>query len=301
VTPRCWALVAVAAGACSSGPAAPSREARRELATFLRTMDHELDLFWDRYAGHLALRPDLPSTAVSETHIEVSETHIEVAIAPSELRVDGVPIGAAALGERLAAARAQIEADLARRYTPDRELAGLRERIWIVVDPAAAWRTVTEVVTTAAAAGFVEPLFVVARPPATPPPPRSAIDDGFDAARARGGQAAMAYLSAARDRLLAACPDLQAALAVDTGASDVAGGALERFAAAIETTSCRFDLAQVRSFVWCTAGNPYPHAVVAMRVTRDGAPLAMPGATAWRDAAAKIVPATEPVRFVATP
>jgi hypothetical protein len=272
-------LPLIASLACSSGGApGPSKQARQELAAFVRAMDHEPDLFWDRYVGHLAPRADLGPSPL------VMQQYPVVAITRAGITLDGEAVSTVLMRALLAVGHA--------------ENPGRAARVWFAVAPDVEWRWVAAAVSRASDARCTEVLFLFDRPPATPPPPWSAIEGQFNAIRARGAGELASFLADTRRRLLAECPELDAAFVADPGAGDVAGALLERLAAAIETSTCAFDLPAVRSLIWLTAGNPFPHGVVAVPLGAEST-LALPADLPWRDASAKIVPGMAAARFVA--
>jgi hypothetical protein len=176
------AVVAALVVACG-GSSNPTQQERQELADFVRAMDHEPDIFWDRFVGRLARRADLRASPL------VIENHGVITIGAT-LTLDGEPVDLAALRTKLAERQRRLASDLAEGSPASGfDGAAAQQRIWLVVAPDAPWKSVTEGVSAAAATGHVQPLFLFDRAPATPPPPRTAIDDRFSAARKRGDAA----------------------------------------------------------------------------------------------------------------
>jgi hypothetical protein len=87
------------------------------------------------------------------------------------------------------------------------------------------------------------------------------------------------------------CPALAKvfdSIARDEG-GDKAGEMIEGTGPALLDCNCSVDVPNVRSLLYRSLANTHPTTELVVRVMHDAPPLALPAATPWRDAAAKLV------------
>ena len=276
--------LACALAACGKSKTACKAEVD-DLMTFLRAMDHKGSLFQIGDDLHLLARPDLPDRdAYLGPALEVR---------PSELRFESRSIARAALADALAAKAAQVRDELAHRHVP-RSLIGKIDPavVYLLIDEAAPWRSVVDVMQLAADAGFEHPALVFFGKPQLAAPPRTWVEDEF-AKRADPSQSATEIAGITR-KIASSCKPLMRVYGTVGGGEgstyDLAAEIIEGTGPALVDCNCDVDMAALRSVMYLVMATPHPTKLIPIVLAHDGTPIELPAATPWRDAAAKLSP-----------
>lgn len=281
--PRPW-LVLLMLTACSGSSGKPAAQCRREaeaLVTSLRAVDSGPASLWVPPDVELVARPelskDLPANAPT------------LVLGVGALRLQGLPVEAYELRERLLALRAQA-LDAAARH-PER--AGpTPDTVVLVIDRRARWSRIVDVWQIARAAGLRAPVLVFGAPVTVTPPPRAPIDDALDAIlRSDSGQRAT-ELAALVKREVEPCPALVrlfGAIASDTSTSK-SKTLLDGMAPALIECRCRVNLANLHSVFWHILADTHPVTTLALAPTAPTTVIALPATATWADAAARFTP-----------
>jgi hypothetical protein len=269
-------VVVAAIAGCGGGggnDAATCKREAAELATLLRTMDHEVQVFV-MDGVHLVTRTDVPS-------VGGSFAPTVVVTATGEIQAMGEALAGPALAERL---------ELEHRRIADRGLGGELDpsRVNLVVDAAAPWSAVERAVGAAYGAGFVRPAFIFERPPTrVTPPPRSPIDDQLDALEASDDTSNKATrLAKMLEPVIRGCAPIERAFGRVAGVSgkSIADALIDAIEPSLVACNCRVDLPALRSILYRLFH--VSRVTTALEVTLDpsGRALAPAPAAAWRDA-----------------
>jgi hypothetical protein len=252
-----------------------------ELGRFLAAADQGPGVTDPR---RLAARPALPPLPAARENLRVAQVRPDGLVTERQ-KVEWTE-GPGALEDALGEVR--------KLATPDPALT-------LAIDEATPWAEVAPVLTAAAAVGFdhVRLLFAGARPP---PPPRSAVEDELDRIdkgepSERATQAAKVMAGVVKD-----CPALQRVFGV---VSSRGGDKAQRLIAAIPPAliecGCAIDLPSLRSMMWRVVGSEPALTEATVALGQGGEALALPAATPWREACARLLAAKGPVRPTIAP
>jgi len=258
--------VIVAALGCGKG----SQECQVEVADFvdyLNTMKDEPDV--------LATGAKLPLRANAK---EAMKTVLVVEVLPTGARLDGIPVDATSLPNKLMD-RIQQLATASSAFRAD--------QVWFAIDEATPWNTVADLVDATAEKGFGKIGFVFAVANKVKPPPHTSVDD--ELARAVGQERPAALAKVLRE-VTAPCKQMQDVF--QNLATYQTGNKVEIFASGIGKAlldcKCNVNIPKLRSAAYYIFGAT-PMRGVTINVYRDApTPLALPAATPWREASKQV-------------
>jgi hypothetical protein len=295
-------ILLAAVGACSggsehtdrpptaAGSAAPKdcRTRAGELGTYLATMDHDPDVV----PATLVQRDDLPKVAVASAPTLVVDG--------GDISFQGQLLDGPALDQRLVAIAKRIQDDIdAGKFAPGD--APRPHFVHLAFTPTARWDAIVAAAEACAATGC-EADVLFWRPTSFVMPPRTPTDDELDrimAAHAHDGQRQLADVTS---KIIAQCPALIRAFGeIGSQTGDKAAYMIGAVAPALIECDCAADLDALRTVVVRVLVNPHPTTAVALRFDRTATKIALPAATTWADAAAKITATTGAAWFAVTP
>jgi hypothetical protein len=203
------------------------------------------------------------------------------------------------LEERLTATRRKIEDDLARGRSAGDPPSDPRQ-LHLLVDEAAPWARVVAAVEVAHRAGFTIPSFPFTPPPGpSTRPPRTAFDDRMDALERDLAVGKIPQAPAPSESLLERCPAATRLFGqlgmMETG--DKAAALVRGIGPALVDCSCKTDLPGLRSMLWHLLNNSHPVRGLAVEISPDAPPIALPASTPWREASKRLTPATRRAWF----
>jgi hypothetical protein len=272
-----WVLALVAA--CGKSKAACKTEVD-DLMTFLRKMDHAPGLQIPDDV-HLVERPELAAPDGVNAPV--------LYVRPSGLEFQGHKLAVDEVSQLLAEQAAKIQqaiADgkVARRFVWD-------HRVYYVIDRDVPWSTVTKIAVAAEHAGYTKWVAMFSKPSPVAAPPRSSVSDQLDklvAAEDDGNKATT--LAKLMTDVVKSCKPLQkafSAVSSDEG-GDKAAQLIEATGPAVTECNCDVDIPALRSIFFTVAGNLHPLTMLVITLDKTATPIALPPATLWRDAAAKL-------------
>jgi hypothetical protein len=244
-----------------------------DLDRFLHAMDTSGQR-WNLDGVILAPRPELPDHDVDPA--------VGIIIGRQGIRVRGQTVDRGELKDKLDQALERFDAA---------SQGGAHSRAAILmVDEAATWGDVVFVAETAASVG-IGPLTLLFARPSPSRPPRASADDELDAVQRREPNTATAFAQVAR-QIASPCPSLVRAFGVAANADtlDKVNNLIDAVGPALVECSCRVDIASLRSLLWRLLANPTPVGLLEITLSRRGAKIAIPTATAWRDASKRLTP-----------
>lgn len=272
-----WLILAVLTSGCGKS----AKECRTEaeaLGKLLAEADTEPSLLQVPANVVLPSRTDLPrrelsyAPAVNLTATAITYQGQQLA-GPEDLR------------ERLAAARANVEDDIARgRFHGERPHP---ELVYFLIDEATPWLRVVDTVKVAGEAGMRAPAFVFATPITSKPPPRAPIDDKLDAIIASEDASNKAIeLARIMSTEVEDCPALMKAFGAVASeeSKSKAQVLIEAIPPALIDCGCNVHMANFRSAMWRVLANPNPTRVVAFDPAAVRQTIALPAGTLWREA-----------------
>lgn len=275
-------IVWIALVACACGKS--KQDCKRQvddLMKLLHAIDHTGSLFMIDDDMHLVERTDLPRADFVQAPV--------VVIKASLIEYQGALIGdVTELRGKLADAYRKIQEDVdlgrvPRHWTWD-------HRIYFEIDAAAKWGTIASAVDAAGELGFV-PHFVFSLPVTWQKPPRAPIDDELDRLmhEEASGNKATEFAKLASDQIKS-CPAMSkvfGAVGSEEG-GDKAAELIEGIGPALIDCNCDVDIPNFRSTMYRLLANEHPTVDLAVAVTHDAPPFALPATATWKDAASQL-------------
>lgn len=261
---RRLAVFAVVAGGCGKSAGTCKVEAH-DLVAALRASDHEAPLLVPPEGVHLVKRDGLAHHGVA------GRVRGMVAIGPTRgTTIDGELIDQAMLGNRLAHVIEPAHA-------------------YFAFDGDVPWSTVVAATESARAAGFdqVELVFERSLGPMPPPTPEEAELDRAVRASPDPAATLARYVTDA----VSSC---DAVKRVFSSVGSEQGDPFDQLVSGLEPAlvecKCDVDTPKLRAALFASIRTSHPTASLTITLAVDGSELALPGATPWRDAQARILP-----------
>jgi hypothetical protein len=276
------ALAALSMSSCSGkAKAAQCEKDARELGALLTAADTGPEpLFVDN--ADLVERSDLKP--------ESADTGPALRVAPSELRLSGMPL------PDFDAVTSEMTRSLERRkqlYVNHPERVGELSRVVFVVDKATPWSRVVAAVAAAAKAGHDRPSFAFAAPSQTTPPPRAPIDDKLDAiikdADAANKASQFAQLISGEIKECKPLADAFGSVAA-VEPTDKAKSIIAAIPPALIACKCQVHMGNFRSAMYRLMANPKPTRLLVFDPAAPKTRIALPAATTWEVASKKFGP-----------
>lgn len=264
------ALLAVACGDKGKVSAVCRREAA-DLGTLLQTMDHDLPAFHVPSAK-LVTRANLTRAEAPGGPV----AHVTAA----HLAIEGLEVATldpAALAEAFAEVQARNG----------------RTTYHLVIDEDARWDRVAAVAAAAHGAGFTQPVLGFLRVASTEtPPPRTPIDDELDAlVKSEPGSDKATRLADMVAKVARNCRPLSAAfgsVAATGGQVSMADRLINSIEPAMIECNCNLDVPAFRSIMYRAFKSSNPTGSLQLTLAPEGTKVALPAATPWREAHAKL-------------
>lgn len=265
-------VLAASAGCAKSGERCHAEVA--ELVAFLRAMDHsppvlDPDVLHVRYA----MRPELPTGTVENGPLVIAT--------PGKASFQGQPASASALAAEVQ--RRQDDFDHGRM--PKAALAHFdAHQVLVVVDRDTPWREVASLADMLVHGNMAHVTWVFGKPSPVAPPPHTAMDDRLNALPETNQATSYADIMS---EFVRQCPALRPSEQLDA-TSDHVVRRIDATERGLADCKCGVDMAQLRTFLWRWLGNKAPIATLQVALDEHAAPLALPAAMPWSEAARHI-------------
>lgn len=238
-----------------------------DLADYLRKLKYES--FTVSTSAKLVTRSDVPDPTQAAPVLD---------LLPNGAQMNGKPIDLSSLQQQLIDESMSIS-----RSGANARNAQTAPTVLFAIDEATPWHTVAEMAEAAASSGFNHVGFVFAAPATVQPPPHTSVDDEVAKLGTAPGEKAAGLAKLLKD-ISAPCKPIQDVFS--NLATYSTGDKSEIYASGVSKAllecDCGIDLPRFRSASYYLFTAP-PTRSLTVTVSRDGAPLAFPANTPWRE------------------